>query len=491
VNFADQAAVYQDELPAGRFVNLMKQDSTARPRREPPQPTHSLAVDAVRIAAPLAVLAIGVVAFFALRGLKEAPVKAEEPNAVPTVETVVVAPHEGGLDFAVDGVVVPFREIDLSAEVAGRVATKAEVCRAGHYVARGTPLIEIDDRDYQLEAERLERELSQAGVTLRELEVEVTNTQSLIKLAKEQLTLQRRELERQRQLAGQRIVTDADHDKAKRDELTAINSLVTLENELQLLHTRRSRLESARDLWQSQLEKAQLDLARTKVSAPIDGVIIREMVEQDSYVQKGTSLVKLEDTSAVEVKCNLRMEELYWLWAQESSSAEAAAKSPTRDYQIPRAPVTVGYELAGRRYEWDGVLARFDGIGVDERTRTVPCRVLVANPRQVRVTGGDKGAAGPVGPPALVRGMYVTVSVHTQPKTRLLSIPQQAVQPGNTVWQAVDGKLAIHRIRVADTAEDRVLVYADPDGLQPGMKLVSSPLAAVADGMPVRERAQP
>jgi multidrug efflux pump subunit AcrA (membrane-fusion protein) len=466
----------------------MKQDSTVPRGRHDER---SRAGEAVRIGAPLGILAAGFVAFFALRSLKEAPSRAQEQLAAPIVETIVVAPHEGGLDFSVDGVVVPHREIDLSAEVSGRIARRAEICRAGSYVTRGSPLIEIDDRDYKLEVERLERELSQASVTLQELEVEVSNTESLSKLAKEQLALQRRELERQKQLAVKRIVTDSDLDQAKRDELAAVNSLLTLENQLQLFRTRRNRLESARDLCQSQLEKAQLDLARTKVAAPIDGVIIREMVEEDSYVQKGTSLVKIEDTSAVEVKCNLRMEELYWLWAQESASPEQPAKSPTRDYQIPRALVTVGYELAGRHYEWDGVLSRFDGIGVDERTRTVPCRVLVADPRAVRVNGDGDGAARAVGPPALVRGMYVTVKVHSQPATKLLEIPHRAVQPGNTVWQVVDGRLSIRRIRVADARHDLVLVYADASGLQPGMKLVGSPLALATEGMAVRERDQP
>lgn len=469
----------------------MKQDSTAPRGRQEVRSRGggSVAGEALRIGAPLGILAAGLVAFFALRSLKESPVRAEEQVDAPLVETIVVAPHEGGLDFSVDGVVVPYREIELSAEVAGRIAKRADICRAGNYVTRGTPLIEVDDRDYQLEAERLERELSQASVSLKELEVEMSNTQSLAKLAREQLALQRRELERQRQLALKRIVTETELDQAKRGELDAVNTLLTLENQMQLFRTRRTRLESARDLWHSQLRKAQLDLARTKIAAPIDGVIIREMVEEDSYVQKGASLAKIEDTSAVEVKCNLRMEELYWLWAQESGARGAPAESPTRDYQIPPAPVTVSYELAGRRYEWDGVLSRFDGIGVDERTRTVPCRVLVAKPRNVRVSGGQKGAVGPVGPPALVRGMFVTVRVHSQPTTRLLEIPHRAVQPGNTVWQVVEGRLSIRRVRVADTEDNVVLVYADASGLQPGMKLVSSPLSAVADGMAVRERA--
>lgn len=438
--------------------------------------------------APLGVLCVGLMAFFTLRGLKETPQRIDEPDVAPLVETIAVLPHQGGLDFSVDGVVVPFREIDLAAEVSGRVAHRADICRAGNYVAQGTPLIEIDDRDYKLEVDRLERELSQASISLKELDVEVSNTKALARLARDQLLLQRRELQRQQQLTRKGVGTDTDLDEAKRSELAAVNSLLTLQNQLQLFNTRRGRLESARDLWTSQLEKAKLDLRRTKVDAPIDGVIIREMVEEDTYVQKGTSLVMLEDTSAVEVKCNLRMEDLYWLWAQAAAGgSEQPTNSPTRDYQIPRAPVTVSYELAGRRYLWDGVLSRFDGIGVDEQTRTVPCRVLVDDPREVRVEGSG---AGPVGPPALVRGMYVTISVHAQPQMTLLEIPQQAVQPGNVVWHVTDGRLMIRRLRVADSTDEVVLVYAEASGLQAGMRLVCSPLALATNGMSVREQKQ-
>lgn len=450
----------------------------------------SLLGEVLRIGAPIGILLLGVAAFLALRSTKETPVRAEQQAAAPLVETIVVEPHTGGLDFSVDGVVVPFREIDLSAEVSGRIAKRADICRAGNYVTRGTPLIEIDARDYELEVERLTREMAQADVSVQELDVEASNTRSLMKLAKEQLALQRRELQRQQKLAAKRVVTDTELDQAKRDELAALNSYMTLANQLELFYTRRDRLESARDLWQSQLKKAQLDLSRTKVVAPIDGVIVQEMVEEDSYVQKGTILVKLEDTSAVEVRCNLRMDDLYWLWSQSADDANEPAGSPTRDYQIPRAPVTVSYELAGRRYLWDGVLSRFDGIGVDERTRTVPCRVLVDHPRKVRLDGSDDASGRPVGPPALVRGMYVTVSVHAQPQMTLLEIPQRAVQPGNRVWQVIDGRLSIRRIRVADSADDVVLVYAEASGLKPGMKLVSSPLALAIDGMAVRERAK-
>ena len=469
----------------------MKQDLTATaPRVDRLSPAGgSLLGEVLRIGAPIGILAIGVVLFLALKSLKVAPEQERDRTLAPLVETIVVAPHTGGLNFSVDGLVAPFREIDLAAAVSGRIAMRSDICRAGNYVQRGTPLIEIDDRDYKLEVERLKRELAQAAVSLEELDVEASNTRALIKIAKQQHQLQRRDLERQERLAERRIISDSELEQTMRDELAALNSVMTLEHQWQLLGTRRNRLVSAHDLWLSQLEKAQLDLSRTKVASPISGVIIEEMVEEDSYVQKGASLVKIEDTSAVEVKCNLRMEDLYWLWAQEKRGPADVEASPTRDYQIPPAPVTITYDLAGRKYIWDGVLSRFDGIGVDQRTRTVPCRVLVSDPRKVRAEGTGDEALAVVGPPALVRGMYVTVSVRAQPKMALLEVPRQAIQPGNKVWHVDDGKLSIRPVRVADTEDDVVLVYAETSGLQPGMRLVISPLSMVVDGMSVRERA--
>lgn len=448
--------------------------------------------DVFRIVAPLVILVGGLVGFVALKSLKAIPASEVRPPTSPLVETVAVRPHEGGMSFSVDGVVVPFREINLSAEIAGRIAKKAKACRAGTFVTQGTPLIEIDPRDNELEVKRLQGEVAQADVMIEELDVEVKNSESLVELADGQLELHRNELQRVQSLADKGYSTSSELDRNKREELTAMNAVMTLKNQLQLLATRRHRLESARDLSRTQLEKAQLDLDRTKIVAPIDGVVVMEMVEEDTYVQKGASLVTMEDTAAVEVRCNLRMDQLMWLF-RGNSAAEASEEitvSQRRDYQIPPAPVTVGFDLAGRRYEWQGVLSRFDGIGVDERTRTVPCRALVANPRKVRLVSaeGDPVATS-AGPPALVRGMYVNVRVQAPPSMPLLEIPERALHPGNKVWEVVDGHLTIKRVRVAHTDNDVVLIHSDGSDLRPGARLISSPLALAEEGMSVQERA--
>jgi multidrug efflux pump subunit AcrA (membrane-fusion protein) len=445
-----------------------------------------------RITIPIVILAAGVAGFFIFSSLEKAPARVVEEQKLPLVKTALVAAHEGPLDIEVDGVVVPFREITLSAEVDGRIAEKNDVCRAGEYVERNTWLFRIDSRDYQLEVDRLAEELSQADNALNnELRVETENTQSLIDLAEQQLELLENDFKRQEQLHADGVVSDSELDTAERNVLQARNAKLTLESQLQLLKTRRSGLEAAMKRVNAMLEKAKLDLARTEIRSPedTDGVVVSDLVEEGDYVRKGTPLVALEDTSKVEVKCSLRMDELCLLWCRAGEDAASTAeKGPLADYEIPQAPVTVIYELAGRQYQWSGTLSRYEGIGLDEKTRTVPCRVVVDAPRQreVRINGSAPVGDQPAGPPALVRGMYVTVRIHARPQANLFRVDEEAVWPGNEVYVVRDGKLKILGIDVVRVTGGVAIVRGG--GLRAGDHVVVPPLAMAEDGMPVREQ---
>ncbi len=305
--------------------------------------------------APWLIILAGIAGFSVLVARRPVAKQPASEEAAPLVAVTQLQPHTGGLDIAVDGVVVPFREISLAAEVAGRVTKKSPTARAGNYVTAGTVLLEIDPRDYELAVKQLRQELEQADVSLNELDVEVRNYEELHGLAQEQLNLQTVEYERRQKLSERRVVTATQLDETRRNVLQAQSQLMELRKQIQMLRTRRNRLESVKNGTQLRLEKAQLDLERTRVVAPSDGVVVQDLVEADSYVNKGTELFVFEDTSKVEVRCNLLMDELYWLWLQQTNGSAAAdttdaAPTPQRDYQIPRTPATVIYELAGQEY---------------------------------------------------------------------------------------------------------------------------------------------
>lgn len=457
----------------------------------------------IRIGAPLLVLALGV-GVFLIVGRRQPPIaKAEEEDPRLQVETRGVEEHQG-LEITVDGLVVPFREISRAAEVAGRIKTKWPQCNEGTFVVKGMPLVEIDPVDYKLEEMRLARELEQARANLSEVKVEIESTQQLIELSKRDLELRRTQQQRLLDLRRRNAVSQQEVDDGERGVITAKNSLLNLQNQLSTLMARQSRLEEAIEVVKVQQQQAALNLKRTLVEAPVSGVIVRDEVEADSYVQPGTPLFTIEDTSKVEVLCNLRMDELRWVWQQQrddaptpgpggSSEAEGyvlpssisttdesggdaseAAVAIPNQYSLPPTPATVKYELGGQAYTWKGTLTRYDGIGLDERTRMVPCRVVIEKPRDVYLNGEPLSRSG--GPRALVRGMYVTVVLNITPRTQLLRIPEDAVQPGNIVWRVNDGKLQPVVISVAQSIEDAVIVEATDDGLAVGDRLVVSQL---------------
>ncbi len=475
-----------------------------------PSPRNPVA-DLTRILLPIFILSVAIGgSVWILWAKPSTPSRPLEESKAPLVETIAVVPHTSGLQIEVDGTVVPYREVELSAEVPGQIKQKAKICRAGNYVTAGTLLLEIDPRDYDLEVRRLTKEHAQTQGNVKELNIEIESAKTLAQLAADELELERRELARIRDLVKRKVATESQFDEEKRNEVKARNALLTVNNQLRLLQTQRTRLAAAVERAAIELEKAQLDLTRTKIISPIDGVVVQDAVESGAYVQKGATLVTIEDTSAVEVKCNLRMDELFWIWQQTASVGDAQIEREAKvDYQIPRTPATVVYELGGREYTWKGVLARYDGIGLDAATHTMPCRVVVDSPRKVTVGGSSDARATASGPPALLRGMYVTVKIHATPRVELLSIPEQAVRPGGRVWCARPKKvdpaadnpgpsagergqepavLRIVTIKVIEYIDGMAIVDAGSNQLAAGDKIITSPLAVAEEGMAVREQ---
>ena len=95
------------------------------------------------------------------------------------------------------------------------------------------------------------------------------------------------------------------------------------------------------------------------------------------------------------------------------------------------------------------------------------------------------------GPRAMVTGMYTTVRVHARPTAWPSSIPELAVRPGNRIWVVRGGVLSIETIHPAETLDGAVILPADSAKIEAGYHVVTSPLAAVRDGMKVREAPQP
>jgi multidrug efflux pump subunit AcrA (membrane-fusion protein) len=401
------------------------------------------------------------------------------------VRTSPIERQATGIDLEVDGVVVPLREVTLAAEVPGHVLRKTEACNEGHVVTKGTVLFEIDPRDFELDVDRLEKERVQAGLAIEEVDEELVQNASSTDLARRQVELARREVARLGGLKAGKIVTESEHDRSLRDELTAANSLSVLEGQKRVLSKRRTRLLEAQSLAETMLEKAKLDLSRTKISSPVDGIVVEDNVEQDSFVAKGAPLVTIEDTSAAEVKTSLRMDEVARAWAGRNGTDGA--------HGFPEVPAKVVFVLGDRRYEWDGVLSRQEGRGLDEKTRTLSCLVRVPEPTKLRAFdryGAVLPTLPPEAPRSLLRGMFVEVWLHVDVEQPLLSVPQESVRPTGDLFVMRDGRLTILRPRPFHAASGRIAFDEQESGLLAGDRVVVSQISNPREGMELTEAAK-
>ncbi len=379
--------------------------------------------------------------------------------ALPAVDVVPVrslASTGEKLHLSADGTVVPYREASLATEVDGRIVEKSPLCEAGKYVTKGHVLMKIDPTDYELTVKRLQREQQQAYESLGEVDQEIINTGRSLELGRADRELQQREVNRREALPEQ-YASQGEIDQARRAVLTAEQQVVLYQNQLDLAKKKRTRLESSERLAALQLEAAEIDLKRTEIVAPIDGVIVSEQAELNTFVSRGSSVVTIEDTSKVEVAAKLRVDQLYWVLNQkgasdspenDGASNDGASESIDQDrgYRLPPTPVNVRYVVSGRDglvYQWKGKLSGYDGIGLDEQTRTVPVRIVVDDPRGFEVIRGGKvvnsgdKAANVAGPTTLVRGMFVSLRLELDPAVDLVILPSEALKPGNRVWQFV------------------------------------------------------
>lgn len=417
-------------------------------------PNHSVHA-ALGILLPVLLLgAGGALAYFAKK--PEPPKVAalgDDPSSLlsvmPAAQVRQVLALTEPLDISSSGVVVPYREIVLAAEVAGRIIEKDPSVRQGNHVHKGQILLKIDSRDYQLEADRLTQRLEQEKVSVGENAQEQANIARLVEVAEAQYALAEADFERTNKL-GQNFASQSELGNAKQSVLTAMNQKVTLENQLRTVRTRGQWLERGIRMVETELELSRLNLQRTQIPSPVNGIIVREQVETDSYVQRGTNLITVEDNSKAEVSCSLRMDQLYWILDQASSSHDRSVNASLATLQkLPKIEAVVRFRVAGRQsmvYEWAGRLDRVDGTGLDTQSRMVPVRIVVDKPAEYQVNGQPSSDTSM----SLVRGMFVDIVLKAQPATPLLLVPKSSVKPATDsyrIWKFDPDPSALQVVR--------------------------------------------
>ena len=208
------------------------------------------------------------------------------------------------------------QRVIINSEVVGQV-TDVEV-REGDTVKSGDLLARIDSREYQLEVEELEAEISVAEEEFKKAveglrPEEKEKLLARVRVNESALGLAIKEQDRFQKLVkdgvtAQSILDEVD-DRVRQAEERLREGKAAFEAAKQSRHEDIEQLKAEGKGIVKRLEKAQLDLSKTLILAPFGGVVINKKIEEGAFVQAGSPVIEM--VSSARLKAVLEMPQAY------------------------------------------------------------------------------------------------------------------------------------------------------------------------------------
>lgn len=374
----------------------------------------------LKIAAPVLVVAAGLGSVMVLAAAKEAPEKTEEAPRQVSLYVDEVRAENVILSVSTQGEVRPKTEIDLVPQVSGRIVSISDHFATGAGFNPGEALIQIEDSDYQLAVASAEARLAEARVRLEQ------------------------------ELADARIKKKQWQDWVKDGEPTPLAL-----NQPQVAEAQ-AKMRAA----EADLANAQLNLSRTQIKLPFKGRVLERIAGVGQFVNVGTKLGRVFATDKVEIPLPLTDNQLSELNLPMGFVA-SSDNAPT---------VTLKANLGGKEHIWKGRIVRTHAA-VDKQTRLMYAVAEVLDPygQSVDATGMP-----------LAVGLYVNAEIEGVRSHSALVMPRLALRSEDKVYVIKDEKLEIRTVDVLSTTTDLVIVAS---GVEPGEKVVTSPVRGAYDGM--------
>src|SRR5580692_1160020 len=227
----------------------------------------------------------------------------------------------------------------ISTRVSGHVLKL--LVQDNQYVAEGTPLVEIDPKDYQVAVDRAKADLenANAGIAAARQQYAAANAQ-LVEAQANNVKAQN-DLVRYKQLVDKQEISQQQYDQAvaaanagaasvdaaRASASAADHQVRQAQSRLaqaqanlraaatgpQQVATIRSRAQSAEaqaELKKAALEQAELDLQYTMVLAPVNGVVTNRTVEVGQNVSVGQELMRVINLDDIWVTANFKETQL-------------------------------------------------------------------------------------------------------------------------------------------------------------------------------------
>lgn len=378
----------------------------------------------LRFLLPLLVLLAGIAIAASMIVSAPETVRERPRSAPPTVEVIPLVRQDYQVWVSSRGTVSPLTSSTLVPEVSGKIVAVAASFKNGGFFQAGETLLQIDPRDYQ-----------------------------------HAVTIARAELAERRQGVAE--------EQARRLRASNDWQKMQLPGEPDPLVLRQPQLETVQAQLaaaEARLLQAELELERTRITAPYAGRVLTKQVDFGQYVSAGSALADIYASDSVEVRLPITAEQQAFLELPEEGRVSAA-------------PVEFIARIGMREDLWTGRLVRTEG-SVDVRSRQLFVVAQIDNPYLPQP-----------GRVPLKIGQFLEARILGRLLGHVFVIPRNAVRGEQTV-QLVDGENRLQRRELDILWRDQQnLIASGP--LQDGERLSLTTLAYAAEGITVQIAGEP
>jgi multidrug efflux pump subunit AcrA (membrane-fusion protein) len=401
---------------------------------------------AIKLFIPVLILAAGFSAFQALKATRPEQSLPEIKERVWRVGFEEIVPAVSSPVLVLYGRVQTADMLRVAASAQARVA--AVPVRDGERVAAGGLLARLDEAD-------LLPSLHRAKARVAELEAEIRSEQNryetdltALEQEKKLLALAKDGVDRAQRLTKQRVGSESDLDSA--EETLARQTLAVRSREMNIDNhpARRTALEARLASARAGLEEIELELNRSVVHAPYDGIVTDVSVTEGDQVKKDEVLLRFYALDSLEVRAGI----------------------PAPHQEEVRAALESGDGLEA--------VAELDGQRLGLR--------LVRLAGEADPSGID-GLFKVEGDPGLLRlGQMLTLLLVRPEQENAVALPFQAVYDGDRIYRVEDGRMRGLRVEtlgavVDERGKERLLVRS-PE-LAAGDRVVITHMPNAVDGL--------
>lgn len=411
--------------------------------------------------------------FASQRQLPQSVTPAEETRNVRVIEAALtdLVPSVSGF-----GTVQPGKTWKAVVQAAGEIEYVHPDLKRGAILSGGTEIIRISPRDYELSIARAKASIGQADAQIAELETSRENTRASLEIEREALTIRERELERKRKLQASGTTSRTALDQETRDTLNQRKKVLDLENNLKLIPSKLAALEQQKKLSQLELQQAELNLARTRITLPFDARMSEVSAEVTQFAQAGATLASADGIETAEVEAQVPLARFSALMNAAAGNGLEPGVSPDRINRILDQlglKAVIRLNAGGRNVEWPARVSRVSDT-IDLKTRSVGVIVTADGTWQQALPGQR---------PPLSKGMFVEVEISARTLTGQIVVPRAAVHNGKAYVANAEDRLSIRQVEPGLTQSGLVIIRS---GINAGDRVLVSDLLPAIEGMKLR-----